>query len=448
MKFKFLPKTGTSAFRILLAGQAVSLLGTGMSRFAVMIWAYQQTGTALSLALLGFFSCVTYVIASPFAGVLIDRLDRRKIMFLSDLGAGLTTLLLLCLFAAGRLELWHLYLAQGIAGAFEAFQEPAFSASVSLLVPRHTYTRSNAQLGLGKSAARMLAPAFAGGLLPLAGLGAILSIDLLTMTLALLGLVLIRIPAPPPSSESRQAAGTFFHQMGYGFRYLRQRPGLLGVLGTYFLINFFGTLTYFAVLSPMILARTGGDEFVLGMVRLAMGVGGIAGGLLVTVWGGSKHKVRTFLLATIFSFLLCDFLMGVSRTLPGWVAAGFLAELSIAFIVSPYYAFWQEVVPPGVQGKVFATRDMVRVIAQPIGYLAGGIMADGIFEPAMMAGGGLAPLLGSLVGTGPGAGMGAMFLLTCLLGALSGLLGLLSPTVCALDGVESPAQVQQPVMEQ
>jgi MFS transporter, DHA3 family, macrolide efflux protein len=431
MKLRHL--SGINAFRILWAGQSLSLLGSGMTRFAVMIWAYQVQGTATALALLGFFNCLTYVIASPFAGVLVDRWNRRSVMVLADLGSGLMTAFLLVMFSAGRLELWHLYLAVGMVGVFEAFQEPAFSASISLLVPRQDYTRSNAMLGLGRSAARMLSPAIAGVLLPLAGLGVVMAFDLVTLGLALMGLLLIRIPAPAVSSTGRQARGTFQHEVKFGAVYILNRPGLRNLLFTFFLINLFGTLTYFAVLSPMVLARTGGSEVTLGLVRTAMGLGGIAGGLAVTVWGGSRHKTRTYLVSVMLSFLVCDAMMAVSTSAAGWIAAGLLAEFSIAFIVSPYFAIWQEKVPMDVQGRVFAMREMVQVASQPLGYLAGGLLADLLFEPFMLGGSSLAGSLRGLVGSGPGSGMAVMFLFTSLLGSLTGVWGLLSSTIRGLD---------------
>lgn len=431
-------------FRILLFGQAVSLLGTGMTRFAVMVWAFERSGTATALALLGFFACITYVLASPLAGVLIDRWDRRKVMFLGDLGAGLMTAGLLALNLTGQLDIWHLYLAEGLAGIFEAFQEPAFSAAVSLLTPRDSYTRANALLGLGRSAARMFAPAAAGLLLPAFGLSAVMAADLATLALALGGLLIVRIPAPPPSEAGRAAGDGWRAQVAYGARYIGQRPGLRGLLATFFLINLFATLTYYAVLPPMILARSGGDEVVLGMVRGVMGLGGIAGGAIISLWGGARRKARLFLVSTTLSFLVCDFLTAVSRSTPGWALAGFLCELTIPFIVAPYYALWQEQVPADVQGRVFATREAAQALAQPAGYLWGGWLADHWFEPALAVGGPLAGSLGRLVGSGPGAGMAAMFLFTSLFGALAGLAGLLSPHMAALD--HEPQPVAQPAI--
>ncbi len=426
--------TGTKAFGLLLASQAISLLGSGMTRFALLVWAYQQEGTATALALLGFFITTTYVIASPIAGVFVDRWDRRKVLFYSDLGSGMMTLLMLLLYLGGGLQVWHLYVMEGIAGVLEAFQDPASSAAISVLVPRESYTRSNALAGLARSATRLLAPALAGLLLQTAGLPVVMLSDLGTLILALASLLFLRIPTPPPSQEGKLASGGFLKELAFGFRYIFQRPGLRGTLFIFFLINTFGTLTYYAVHAPMILARTGGSELDLGIVRSVMGIGGIAGGLALVAWSKRpRNRVKTFLISTSLSFALGDLLTALSRDVTGWAVAGFLAEFSIPFIISPYFALWQELVPADVQGRVFSSRNMVQIGAQPLGYLFGGLLADRLFEPALAPGGGLAGLLGPLVGTGPGAGMSAMFLCTALFGALAGVLGMLDSNIRDLE---------------
>jgi MFS family permease len=422
-----------TTFRILLFGQSISLLGTGMTRFAVMIWAYEQTQSATALAMLGFFNCITYIITSPFAGVLVDRWDRRKVMFLADLCAGLTTTFLLFINMTGDLHLWHLYLTVGLVGVFEAFQEPAFKSTVSLIVPREDYTRSNGMLGLGNSVSRMLAPVFAGLTQQFLGLNAVLGIDLFTMTLALLGLLIIYVPKAPPSALGMEASGDFWRELRFGVDYIFHQPGLLNLTLSFFMVNLFGTLTYFAVLSPMILARSGGDETILGIVRTVMGIGGILGGILIASWKGPRRKARMYLLATGLSFFICDAMMATSRSVYGWSIAGFLSELTIPFIISPYYALWQEIIPHDVQGRVFSTREMIQVASQPIGFLLGGVMADRLFEPAMLSNGWFTHSFGLLVGTGSGAGMASMFLFTSLFGGLLGFIGLLLPSIRQLD---------------
>lgn len=430
-------RKSNNAFYLLLGGQTLSLLGTSMTRFALLIWAYEQNSSATTVALLGFFICITYVIASPFAGVLADRWDRRRVMFLADLCAGFTTVGMLVLFTAGELRIGHLYLAQGLAGIFEAFQEPAFGASVSLLVPKKGYTRANAMLGLGKSASRILAPAMAGFLLTRGSLSMVMVVDLFTMCLAMIGLCFIRVPDAPVSEEGREiTGGSLWREIRFGIGYILKRPALSGLTGTFFLVNLFGTITYFAVHAPMILSRTGNNEMALGTVRMVMGFGGVAGGLLLTLWGGPRRKAAFYLWNITISFGICDLWTALSCSTTGWALAGFFSEFALPFLISPYFALWQEIVAPDIQGKVFSAREMVQMAAQPVGYLLGGLLADQVFEPALQAGGSLAGSFGRLVGTGAGAGMSFMFLCTCILGSMTGIIGLLLPAIRGLDRVE------------
>jgi len=424
---------GMKAFYALFVGQSVSLLGGSMTRFAIMIWAYEREQNALALALLGFFNCLTYVITSPIAGVLVDRWPRRKVMILADLCAGMMTLGLMLLFVGGKMSLPLVYLAVGLTGIFEAFQEPASWASISTLVPPERYTRINGLIGLGKSAARLLAPAGAGFLLQITQLQGVMIVDVFTMALAVGLLFMINIPAPQVSEEGRKADAGLIKELRFGIGYIWKRPGLRGLLGIFFFINLFATTTYFAVHAPMILARSGGDEVALGITQTVMGVGGVIGGFLIAWLGTPRRKALTFVMSTGISFFVCDLLTAVGRVPLVWAFAGFLSELSIPYIVSPYYAIWQERVPQDVQGRVFSTREMLQIMAQPAGFLLGGLLADNLFEPAMQNGGLLAGWFGDLLGTGPGAGMALMFLCTSVLGGLTGLLGWASADVRAID---------------
>jgi len=113
--------TGMVAFTIIWIGQVISLLGTAMTGFALTIWAWQITGQATALALVGFFTFAPTLLVTPFAGALVDRWNRKLVMMLSDLAAILSTIIVLMLFWTGNLEIWHLYVTGAFAGAFGAF---------------------------------------------------------------------------------------------------------------------------------------------------------------------------------------------------------------------------------------------------------------------------------------------------------------------------------------
>ncbi len=429
MKLKLL--TYKKAFYSLWAGQSLSLLGSGLTRFALMVWAYQNNGSVTDMVLLGFFSALAFMVCSPFAGVVVDRVNRKWIMFLADFGSGIVTLLLLLLTLSGKLSFWQLYVAEGLSGAFEAFQSPAFFSSVSLLMPKSEYTRSNALIGLAKSFMQVMAPALSSVILTFGGLDLVMKIDLLTLLPGLLAVLLIDLPIPERSADGQKAKGDFWHEFRFGFGYIFSRPGLRIITIVFMGINLFAGLTYMSIISPMILTHTGGDKIALGTVQTVMGVGGILGGLILTFWHSPKRKVALFAWTTALSFLICDTLMALSRNVWSWSLSGFLAEVTIPFMVSPFYSIWQERVPTDVQGRVFSVREMLLSLPSPIGYLLGGLLADNVFEPFFAQPN---PLSG-ILGWGPGVGMSAMFLASAVLGSLIGWQGVFHPEARKLDDV-------------
>jgi DHA3 family macrolide efflux protein-like MFS transporter len=416
------------AFIFIWVGQFVSLLGTGMSRFALTIWAFQITGEATALALVGFFSFAPSIVISPIAGALVDRWNRKLVMILSDLAAGLMTIVVLLLYATGNLEIWHLYVTGFIAAIFEPFQWPAFSAAMSTMVPKEQYGRANGLVSLADSVSTIVAPLLAGALLVAIGLGGILAIDIVTFLFAIGSILLVKIPQPARSAEGEASRGNLWQDSIYGFRYIWRRKSLLGIQLTFTISNFFGSMAMILV-APMILARTGNNSLMLGTVQSAMGVGGVVGGLAMSFWGGPKPRIHGVLAGFILFGIFGNALMGIGQTMQVWVAAGFIGLLILPFINGSNQSIWQAKVAPDLQGRVFATRRLIAQIAGPIGLLLAGPLADRVFEPAMQAGGALADSWGWLVGVGPGAGMGLLIVVTGLLAALAGVVGYVIPQI-------------------
>jgi len=216
-------------FTIVWIGQIVSLLGTSMTTFALTIWAYEITGTATALALVGFFFVTPMLVFSPLAGAIVDRQDRKLMMMLSDLASGVTTIAVLILFQAGLLQIWHLYIAAAIQGTFQTFQWPAYSAAISVMIPKEQYGRANGMLSLAESGSNIFAPLLAGALLGIVGLAGILTIDIVTFVFAIGALLLVHIPQPKITAEGRASQGSIWTEAAYGFRYIVKRPSLLGL---------------------------------------------------------------------------------------------------------------------------------------------------------------------------------------------------------------------------
>ncbi len=403
--------TGMRAFWIIWAGQVISMLGTSMTNFGLTIWAYEKTGQATALALIGFFFVTPMVILSPTAGAIVDRSNRKLMMMLSDLAAGLTTIVQLTLLATGNLEIWHLYVTAAIAGTFQTFQWPAFSAAITLMVPKEQYGRANGLLQLANAASGIFAPILAAALLGFIGLVGIMVIDVVSFSFAIGALLFVFIPQPERSEAGREAEASLWQESIYGFRHILKRPSLLGLQLVFMGGNLFAGLG-FTLMAPLILARTGNNELILGSVNTAGAVGGVVGGLAMSAWGGPKRRVLGVLGGWLLFGLLGGTLFGLGQALTIWLIASFAAAFFGPIIDASNQAIWQAKVEPDVQGRVFGVRRMIAWAISPLARLIAGPLADQVFEPAMQPGGGLAGTFGWLVGTGDGTGM-SLILVFC-----------------------------------
>lgn len=411
------PLSGFDIFLIIWAGQFVSSIGTSMTRFALIIWAYQETGSATTLALLGFFAWLPYVIFSPFAGVWVDRLDRRKVLILADLGSGCMTLLLCFFYWRGELAIWHIFLLEGMTAIFDAFQSPASTVVTSVVLDKQEYARASGLNSLARDASLIIGPMVGGALMVWIGIGGVMFIDVITFLFAVT--TLIFVPLPAMLSEARaHSHEPFFRQMRFGFDYIFSRKGLLGLMLIFMGIELCASLTYFSVLPALILQRSHSNEIALGLVQATLGCAGVVGGLIISVWGLPRRKIHAIFGCAAISFLLGDGLFAVGQSLTAWLLAAIIAAFFIPFIGGGDRTIWQSKVPPIIQGRVFSVSGMFRNGVKPLGYLLAGPLADRIFEPALQPGGVWEPYVGWLVGSGPGAGIATMFLCTAFAGAL------------------------------
>ena len=426
-------------FTIIWAGQLVSTLGSGLTSFALGVWIYQTTGSDTSFSVNLLIWVLPNILLSPLAGVIGDRWDRRRVMMLSDTGAGLSSLLVAIILLTGDLQVWHVYLATFFNASFAAFQWPAFSAATSLLVPKQHLGRASGMTQTSEAISNLAAPALAGALFVSVGLKAILLIDILTYLVALATLLSIRFPPvarpslPETGEEDRAGIAGFFREASYGWRYILARPGLLGLLSVFAFQNFLLNLT-FPLLTPLLLDMTSPD--VLGYVNSISSVGMLAGAVLMSGWGGPSRRIYGILVAeTLIG--LCTMLTGLRPSIPLITAAGFGLMLAAPVSQGCSQAIWQTRVAPGVQGRVFSIRRMIAFSIIPFAYLFAGPLAERVFEPMMAEGGRLAPTLGLLLGVGSGRGIGLIFVLIGALYVLVASLFLLLPRIRRLE-IEIP----------
>ena len=310
-------------------------------------------------------------------------------MILSDSGDALVTLCAVILVATGRLEVWHVYAIATFSSAFAAFQEPAYMASITMLVPKENLSRANGLVQTAQAVQVLISPLLAGALFGIVGMRGIFAIDFVTYFFAVGALFLVTIPQPKRSTEEAEAEGGTSRSIFYGWRYLRARPGLFGLLLYFALVNFL--LAFSSVLTgPLVLSFS--NAVTLGAVQTASGVGMMLGSVAISSWGGPRRRVVGVVGAiALASVGIVTMGLRPSGALVGAGMGLFLFCIPIASGCSQ--AIFQSKVAPDVQGRVFAVRSMIARSISPIAYLLAGPLADKVFQPLMST--------GSLLAAGP-----------------------------------------------
>lgn len=403
-------------FLIIWGGQALSLLGSHLVQFALIWWLTETTGSATVLALASLVGLLPQVVLGPFVGVLVDRWDRRRIMLVADASVALATLFLGYLFWSSRAEVWHVFPILFIRALGGGFHWPAMQATASLMVPQTHLTRVqglNQTLNGGLTVIGAPLGALLLAVLPLQG---ILAIDVVTALLAIGPLLFIRVPSPARRETATALSfwASFAEELLEGLRYVRAWRALLLLMLMAGLINLL-LHPAFALLPILVTSHFQGEAIHLGGLQAAIGLGIVAGGLLLGVWGGFRRRIVTTLVGV--SSLGLAFILTSLTPASLFAAASatlFLAGLAIALTDGPLMAIIQAAVAPEMQGRVFTLLGSVAKVMAPLGLLIAGPAADlvgvrswylvtGILTLAVGASGFLVPTLLRIEERGPAA---------------------------------------------
>ena len=415
---------------VLWVSQSVSQLGSSMTAFALILWTYEQTRSALSVSIMSFCNYVPYILISIFVGAFVDNHSKKAVMLVSDSIAALASLFILVFSMTGILSAWHIYIMNAIVGITTAFQQPASSVAIAKIVPKDKLTNVSGMNSFSSNLIVVFSPMLASVLFSVGGLPLILLFDLLSFAAAFCVLLfLIHIP----EQIAREKFTPPFAGIMVGFRFLKNEKGILQIMITMAVLNFFSRLTYENILSPMILERSSANNVALGIVNACMGIGGIIGGLLVSIKKESKKKATMIYISAALSFLFGDLIMAVGRNVFCWSFAALAASLPIPFILAGQNLILYKKIPENIQGRVFAVRNAIQYSTIPFGILLGGYLADYVFEPFMQSNTGIAISLEKIVGSGAGSGMAVMFLCTGVCGFSMSIFSLLCKEIQKLN---------------
>jgi MFS family permease len=326
-------------------------------------------------------------------------------MIMSDSGLGLSILAIALLLTIGHLEVWHIYIAGAVGSIFSAFQGTAYSATIPLLVPKQHLARANGMVELGEAGARLISPVLGGALLVTIHLQGVIVIDFATFLFSLITLLFVRFPSTKTTPALEAKKDSLLSEATIGWKYITSRPGLLGLEIYQAASNFVGEI-FGLLIMPLVLSFTSPAS--LGIILSIVGAGALVGTLVMSTCGGPQrliYSVLGFELLGGLSILVA----GLRPSAPLFTVATFLAFLGVPIIYGCGQAIWQKKVPHELQGRVFATKQMIAMSSQPVAYLIAGPLADRVFEPLMAVNGPLASSIGQIIGVGPGRGIGLLF---------------------------------------
>ena len=372
-----LPKNWAVRFFTIFTGQAFSLFGSSLVQFALIWYLTQKTGSATVLATASLFAMLPQILLGPIAGTVVDRGNRRLIMIFSDATIAVFTLLLAYLFWSGKVEVWHIYLISAIRSLGGAFHHPAMAASTSLMVPKEQLSRVSGANQTMQGLVSIVAPPVGALLVAVMATENMLMIDVVTAVMGITPLLFFSVPQPKQEKHHESAPRkSFMQDMGAGVKYMVSWPGLLmmGLMAT--MLNFLlGPTT---ALTPLLVTKYfGKGALELGSLDSFFGIGMIAGGITLSIWGGFKKKIVTSLSGIImFSFAILAIAIAPADKFWVMVASMFVIGFMMPMANGPIHALFQTLIEPNMQGRVLSLVSSVAQAMMPLSLIIAGPVTD------------------------------------------------------------------------
>ena len=360
-------------------GQAISLIGSRLVGFALVWYLTESTGSAIILTTISLIGMLPEMVLSPFAGALVDRWDRRKVMIIADSLIALTTLFLAFLFISDIVEIWHIYVLMFVRSVGGAFHFSAMGASTSLMVPKEKLVKIQGLNQLLQSILIIIAAPLGALVLEFLDVGKVLFIDVFTALIAIIPLIFIALPQPDVVTSEEQRANpirTMMQDVRVGFHYVVSWKGLFYVL---ILATFINALLNPAFSLIPLLVRNTFNRGAAGLasIQTSMGIGMLIGSLILSAWGGFKNKVFTSSLGLLGN-AIGVLLMAFAPPSAFWIviAGATVFGITNPIVNGPLLAMMQETIDPSLQGRVFSLINTTAMAASPIGLALAGPLSE------------------------------------------------------------------------
>lgn len=427
MRFRLTQQKSFARFLIVWFGQLISMIGIGLTAFSLGVYAFETTNTATAVALITLFAFVPNILLRPIGGVLADRYDRRLMMIVGDLGAAIGLMFILMMMLTNNIELWHIYVGVSISSIFSSLQAPAYRASATDLLEEKDFSKGSGLVQLAESAKFLFSPIIAGILLSITTIEIILVINIMTYLVAILAVFFIRKKLIAASQHEERKP--WYYEIIEGWNTIKNNRGVLLLVIIVSIITFYlGFLE--TLIGPMLLSFTTAKT--LGMFQSISAIGMLITSLLIGMFSLTKRYSSMLVMGLVlagFAFAM----LGTTTNIYMLIFAGFLFLGSLPFVNTSADVLVRRNIPNDKQGRVWGIIGILSQIGFIIAYSTAGLLADKVFNPLLVEGGKLAGSVGSVIGVGPGRGIGLLFIIAGFLVVVVALLTSRIRAIQALD---------------
>ena len=354
------------------AGQQVSLLGSSVAQFVVIWWITIQTQSTWYLALAMIAGFAPMIALTPVAGVYVDRSSRKMVISIVDFLQALSTVFLILLFWSGIVSIWTILLLLAFRSSCQAFHLPAVQAIIPLMVPRDKLSRLNGLNYLLNGVMTFIGPIVAAVLLTFLAIDQILWVDPATFIIALIPLLLMRIPSVKTEHEKSSFKKAFVE----GLSFIRKTRGMMPVIAMATVLNFL--IMPLATLLPYYIKYDHlGGAAELAIVMAASQAGMFIGGAVMLALKELKRKMVVILVTLLTSFVGYAL---VGLTPLGWFWFMAVGAFVLDFFVAPtnisFRTILQVAIPAEMQGRVNSVTMALATAASPLGMIVSGALAS------------------------------------------------------------------------
>lgn len=397
---------GFKKFLVIWMGELISNIGTGMTAFGLGVYVWQLTKSALDVAMVEMAALLPMILFSPAAGVLADRFDRRLLMIIGDCVSGLGLILLLVLMNTGNIQVWQICLCVGFSSAFASLLDPAYKATLTDLLSEDEYAKASGMVGIASSSKFLISPIIGGLILAFYSMELIIIIDILTLAVTVSTILFVRKSLSVKPLEKKDL--DFFKDLKEGWQIIVESKGVMLLIVLVSVLMFY--MGIIQVLSkPMILSFA--SEKTTGILQTVVACGMMVSSILI----GTGIIKRNFVKVMVVSFIVSGITMagfGATTSIPVIIISGFLFFASLPFATTCIDVLIRKSIDNEKQGRAWGLISLISQIGFVVAYVIAGVLADYVFNPALVEGGVLANSVGKIIGTGETRGIGFLIILS------------------------------------